>query len=91
MQISLCLSQHYCELSSNPQAHLCLTWGATDCAASALGRVALELEGEAAAEGRRSEEGAAGHILAPLSISERQIWRDKVGGSWKWSEVCTQA
>lgn len=64
-------------------------------AASAVGRAALELEEEAAAEGsaegRKSKGGPAGHILAPLSSRERQSWRDRIGGSWKWSEVHTQA
>ena len=34
-----------------------------------------------------SKENSLPWISAPLTLSERREWRDKIGGSWKWSEA----
>ncbi|CAL8470286.1 g9828 [Coccomyxa elongata] len=56
-------------------------------AASSVGKAALDLEEEAAAHGSKNERSTGGHITAPLSSNQRQVWRDRIGGSWKWSEA----
>ena len=62
----------------------------------------INIEGAAAAPsggiGRRQEASAGSEpdiaqqdreewIKGPLTAAQRRAWRDKLGGSWKWSEA----
>lgn len=59
---------------------------AHEFAASAMARAEVpkveDWPGQKAASG-----SIFSHIQAPLTEAERQAWRDRVGGCWKWSEA----
>ena len=56
-------------------------------AAAPSGGIGKRQEGSAGAEPAIAQEDRGDWIKGPLTAAQRRAWRDKLGGSWKWSQA----
>ena len=56
-------------------------------AAAPSGGIRRRQEALADPEPSIAQQGREGWIKGPLTAAQRRSWRDRLGGSWKWSEA----